>query len=69
MKDRPKHRKAQLNVRVSDECHDLVDLIANAYGHTKGSVVEVAIRKYAEELGLWQVPTKRERTRRAPRTV
>jgi len=65
MDERPQHRKAQLNVRVSDECHDLVDVISNAYGQTKGSVIEAAVRKYAEELGLWKVPEPRKGRRRA----
>lgn len=56
----PRHAKAQLNVRVSQVCHELVDVIAKAYGNSKAGVVEFAVRKYAEELGLWKAPGARQ---------
>lgn len=54
------HRRPQTNLRLSDEGRRLLDLISKMYGITLADVVEMAVRKYAQELGLWrpEVPKK-----------
>jgi hypothetical protein len=48
----PSDRK-QTNVRLSDEGRELLEQIANTYSLPFSSVIELAVRKYAEEMGIW----------------
>jgi hypothetical protein len=48
------HRKGQTNLRLSDEARKLLDLVSEMYGISMADVVEIALRKYAQELGLWR---------------
>jgi len=48
------HRKAQKNLRLSDQAVDLLDTISSMYGISQADVVEIALRKYAQELNLWR---------------
>jgi hypothetical protein len=48
------HRKGQTNLRLTDEARRLLDAISKMYGIAMADVVEISVRRYAKELGLWQ---------------
>lgn len=52
------HRKGQKNLRFSDEAVRLLEAIADMYGISQADVCEIALRKYAQELGLWKPQVK-----------
>jgi hypothetical protein len=54
------HRKGQTNLRLSDEGRRLLDLISEMYGISMADVVEISVRKYGQELGLWRPPGSRD---------
>lgn len=49
----PSDRK-QTSVRLSDEGLRILEAIAGIYGISNTNVIEIALRKYAEGLGLWK---------------
>ena len=51
----PSSERRQTNVRLSNEGRDILHRVADAYGITITDVIEIAVRKYAKELGVWQV--------------
>lgn len=53
--------KKQTNVRLSTEGRNLIDNISNMYGISMTDVIEIAVRKYAQELGLWKGTKKAAR--------
>lgn len=48
--------KKQTNIRLSTEGRKLLDSISDMYGISITDVIEIALRKYAQELGLWKGP-------------
>ena len=56
----PTSTRPQTNVRLSKEGRELLYRCADAYGITITDVIEIAVRKYAKEIGVWDVkPSKR----------
>lgn len=51
----------QTNVRLSETGRGLLEMISQRMGLTNTAVVELAIREYAKQLGLWSVQEKPKR--------
>jgi predicted transcriptional regulator len=57
--------------RLSEECHELLGKLANKLGLTRTTVIEMAVRKLAEQEAVSSQPqtgTEPEKQRRSPKT-